>query len=225
MRYAIIIAVLCLLATGAVFGQGTPWTIYGEVRNSDMTIPPADCLHFWAYYIPDSDTIRYPENSGPGEGTNYSEGSGVWLVETSSLSPPPEDGEVIYIAFMNICNDETALITVTVDFDSAGWNAGMVTLTFMGIEETAFPERRSLQVFPNPFNATCNFKIQNSEFRIQNLEIYDISGKLVRSLPVTSTETNSIIWDGRDRTGKELPAGVYLVRVGNNNYVRALMIK
>lgn len=46
------------------------------------------------------------------------------------------------------------------------------------------------------------------------LEIYDLSGRFVRTLPITDhrSQITEVVWDGRDNNGVLLPAGVYFYR-------------
>lgn len=46
--------------------------------------------------------------------------------------------------------------------------------------------------------------------------VFDASGRLVRTLLSGSAlmpGANTVLWDGRDGPGREVPSGVYLVRV------------
>ncbi|MEN8209731.1 MAG: FlgD immunoglobulin-like domain containing protein [Candidatus Fermentibacteria bacterium] len=42
------------------------------------------------------------------------------------------------------------------------------------------------------------------------LLVYDLSGKIVRI--VSERNGNTFIWDGRDSSGHEAPAGTYIIR-------------
>lgn len=83
-----------------------------------------------------------------------------------------------------------------------------------------------LNASPNPF--TSEVRIQTTEDRKENsdvcfstsdlcLEIYDVSGRLVKklSLPTAySVLPTGVTWDGRDEKGKELQSGIYFLMVG-----------
>jgi hypothetical protein len=57
-----------------------------------------------------------------------------------------------------------------------------------------------------------------------NVGIYNVKGTLLRLLPVT---TNSIVWDGKDNTGKNVGKGCYVIRINtaNQNYVRNFILR
>lgn len=67
------------------------------------------------------------------------------------------------------------------------------------------------QNFPNPFNAGTVIRYQVFINNVISLRIYDLSGRLVRSL-VDGPETpgfKSIVWDGKNGSGKSVASGMY----------------
>ncbi|WP_457566089.1 LamG-like jellyroll fold domain-containing protein [Caldithrix abyssi] len=74
---------------------------------------------------------------------------------------------------------------------------------------------RLAQNYPNPFNPTTTISYQLPKTSDVDLTIYNILGEEVRVL-VNSKKTagsHSVTWDGRDRSGKILPSGVYFYRI------------
>jgi hypothetical protein len=80
---------------------------------------------------------------------------------------------------------------------------------------------------PNKMNSFCNpnpFKkrtvINLSNFNSENLsvKVYDVSGKLVRDLKniVNCNGTRSVVWNRKDNSGRQVPAGIYFLNVQNN---------
>ncbi|MEO0164978.1 MAG: T9SS type A sorting domain-containing protein, partial [candidate division WOR-3 bacterium] len=75
-----------------------------------------------------------------------------------------------------------------------------------------------LEVYPNPFKNHCviKFRIPNNS-AVRNpkseisLKIYDVSGRLVKSLNRLTNYQSSIIWSGDDDIGRKLPSGVYFI--------------
>ncbi|MGB3478040.1 MAG: T9SS type A sorting domain-containing protein [bacterium] len=69
--------------------------------------------------------------------------------------------------------------------------------------------------YPNPFtqNTVIEFSL-NKKSKV-NLDIYDQSGRLVKTLinGVIDADKDEVRWDGRDAQGKELPSGVYFLRM------------
>ncbi|MCD4709158.1 MAG: PQQ-binding-like beta-propeller repeat protein [Candidatus Sabulitectum sp.] len=73
-----------------------------------------------------------------------------------------------------------------------------------------------IQISPNPFSGSTEISVsiccaaQNTE-----LSIYDISGRLVRGIPLSvspSSGTATVLWDRRDGHGREVEAGFYFCR-------------
>ena len=67
---------------------------------------------------------------------------------------------------------------------------------------------------PNPSRSTFVLKFQLPHDGEVEVEIYDVSGRLVSALSQELTAGNHVIsWDGRDTDGRPLPAGVYYARI------------
>jgi len=82
-------------------------------------------------------------------------------------------------------------------------------------EPKASPPRApvlSLTCEPNPFciSTKMSLSTQVSNSKPQALRVYDVQGRLVRTLAVN--RESHTIWDGRDDMGQLLPSGTYLVR-------------
>jgi hypothetical protein len=74
----------------------------------------------------------------------------------------------------------------------------------------------SLSINPNPCmheaKITVNGAMEDGT-RIA-VEIFDISGRFVRELPVPRSQMlNPFFWDGKDKSGAPVPTGIYLVQV------------
>jgi len=100
----------------------------------------------------------------------------------------------------------------------------------VGVEESGLslePGKVGMVLAPNPFNGKLQIRytiqdggkmIQDTRYTIQdiNLKIFDVSGRVVKSFNLESCIMNhesAIFWDGKDDSGRKLPAGVYFVRL------------
>jgi len=77
--------------------------------------------------------------------------------------------------------------------------------------------------YPNPFNpqTTISYDLPLSDS--VTLVIYDIAGKLVKTLVHAETVgagRHEVVWDGRDETGRASPAGVYFYQLDAGDYSR-----
>ncbi len=72
-----------------------------------------------------------------------------------------------------------------------------------------------MTVAPNPFRTTTTFSIKHRAER-RELNIYDASGRLIRSfiLPTTYSLPPTVVWGGTDDNGCSVPMGVYFATLG-----------
>lgn len=86
---------------------------------------------------------------------------------------------------------------------------------------------------PNPFRGatTISLKIVNQTARKPphlSIDIYDVSGRPVKSFILkspASLESFDVVWNGKDNYGRELPAGVYILRLSGKNRMTSKLIK
>ncbi len=96
------------------------------------------------------------------------------------------------------------------------------TLHPTGIEETS----SSLKVYglsqsyPNPARRTVTICYQLPEATKVFLRIYDITGKLVTTIVDATQEPGyyNKVWNGRNCSGKEVPSGLYFLKLETSNY-------
>ena len=78
-----------------------------------------------------------------------------------------------------------------------------------------------LDISPNPSTGLTDIRYQITDNSNALLEIYDVSGTLVRSFDLESSIMNqesAISWQGEDNTGRKLPGGVYFVKFRAGDY-------
>jgi len=87
------------------------------------------------------------------------------------------------------------------------------------------------QNFPNPFNPSTTIKYTLPERSFVKLEIYDISGRFIKSLVNTyqSSGDYAINWNGKDQSEKNVSSGIYFYVLSNESKIlgmkRMAMIK
>jgi hypothetical protein len=88
------------------------------------------------------------------------------------------------------------------------------------------------QNYPNPFGAasgttSIGYSIPSSGTRVV-LRVYDVSGRLVRTLVEGQKESNRyvITWDGKNDRGAEVAAGIYLYKLqfGSKSITKKMVI-
>ncbi len=109
-----------------------------------------------------------------------------------------------------------------------GWYIDDVSVqpTYLGVEEDK-PRFVLFQNYPNPFRGETVIKLASGTGHSASgkpttndqcpmtISIYDLSGRLVRTLPITDYQLpiTKVVWDGSDDNGKPLPAGIYFYRL------------
>ncbi|MDP2336788.1 MAG: CARDB domain-containing protein [Bacteroidota bacterium] len=74
-------------------------------------------------------------------------------------------------------------------------------------------ESVSVKCYPNPFTNQITIEVTISDVRKLNIEIFDISGRLIRNLYHGSgIERNTLIWDGRNNQGVKMAPGNYYLK-------------
>jgi len=83
----------------------------------------------------------------------------------------------------------------------------------------------NLTNYPNPFNPTTEISFSVPQtFSFVTIEIYNSRGQKVKTLDCSnsfaatsgSCRTHSIVWNGTNETGKQVPSGVYLYKLISN---------
>ncbi|MBK7141035.1 MAG: T9SS type A sorting domain-containing protein [bacterium] len=77
-----------------------------------------------------------------------------------------------------------------------------------------------MQNYPNPFNPTTVIEFALPRASNVKIELYDITGRLVRTLTdgSMSAGTHKVSFDGRSSSGNQLASGVYFYRLQANDF-------
>jgi len=126
-----------------------------------------------------------------------------------------------------------AVVTVEIKPQTAASVADQNTITDeknSAVQSGPIDEFSLEQNYPNPFNGESTIEYVLPTETLVRLRIYNTFGQLVRSLVDETQQTGRyrIVWNGRDDVGKEVGAGVYLLRLeaGSQTLMRKMtMIK
>lgn len=146
----------------------------------------------------------------------------VWISGNKLFALSPENGEEL---FTYSFSDPA--------YTGFSWPIVYGNMLFVGVDKNLYAFQGSVfdttKVFlfnyPNPFHSftvICySLSPMNDERKMHNLKIYDISGRIVRTLPITQSPNNSItsvVWNGEDNNGKKVASGVYFcyLRTGDS---------
>jgi hypothetical protein len=177
--------------------------------------------------------------------TGYEENFEIILLDPAYYVTPTGDGEII-VQYLTAMQQDDNTIGIEDPNQSFGVEyfrdaiyhplAAPITNEFAiryttfspgqtGIDEYGLPEganaKISLHVNPNPFSKLTNvsFSIEQRAERIE-IDIYDAAGRLVRNLYDAMPHAPcamQISWDGTDQSNRQLPGGVYFVRIETDN--------
>jgi M6 family metalloprotease-like protein len=167
------------------------------------------------------------EPSGLAEGSlsAFNPGAGNLVVAMAAANSYGGDGEIALVTFNKLipeANSSSVHLT-SVLFNRGdpeaeiGSSAGITTVearTFLG------------PVVPNPFTRGTTIGYHLSSPATVSLEVYDVEGKLVRSLFRGPAESgrNAVLWDGRDTYGRPVAEGVYFCRMETDGFGSTIKI-
>jgi hypothetical protein len=84
------------------------------------------------------------------------------------------------------------------------------------------------QNYPNPFNPSTTIAYNLPGPSIVELRVYDVSGRLVRTLQngIAGEDRHEVVWDGRDDSGRAVASGVYFYRLvaGTHSETRKMLL-
>ncbi|MCP4546311.1 MAG: hypothetical protein GY835_07585 [bacterium] len=146
------------------------------------------------------------------------------------LAPPGED-EVIDINVDDVT--DYALLVWRASTDGIG-EACQFTIVVdeggVGVDEPSAPlVTRLFPAVPNPFNPRTTISFDLHEERRVNLRVYDMAGRLVRTMIGGDTlpmGRHDSVWNGKDDSGRQVASGVYLYRLeaGVYNETRRMLL-
>jgi len=145
-----------------------------------------------------------------------------------------ENGSPIY--GLAIAYDSGTYKTVGASFEFAGLRNGVMpstkahlALTIMDFflpipsgvdDDVVADETVRLAARPNPFNPNTTLQFVNPVDGRVHLDIYDVSGRLVRVLAdeVMPAGERAFAWNGLDESGRSVASGVYFARVTGEDF-------
>ena len=135
----------------------------------------------------------------------------VWI---DTLDPPRPDGW-----FTNAWRDSGSAYKSTHAF--AGLYSLALASTPVGVEEVeyayAMVNEPSLNVHPNPCRDYAEIRALLNGEGLTSLQIYDTSGRLVRSYEISGSGPVTVDWDGRDHASSPVPSGTYFIRLDSGS--------
>jgi hypothetical protein len=103
----------------------------------------------------------------------------------------------------------------------------------VGVEKTSderlVPTQLTLdQNYPNPFNPTTTIRYGLPETQNVRITIFSLLGQEIAELinAMQSPGSYRVVWNGKDKQGKDMPSGIYLIRLqaGSTQLVKKAML-
>lgn len=100
-----------------------------------------------------------------------------------------------------------------------------IEITGVGIANEQSPAEPKINIYPNPFSSsvTISYSQEQREEKAK-VQIFNVRGQLVRTLE-SSSRSGDLFWDGKDRQSKEVPTGVYILKVDGTTILKVVKMK
>jgi hypothetical protein len=137
----------------------------------------------------------------------------VAIAFINDLYSPPDDRN-LYVDWLRIQTAGAATAAAVSD-DAEGQAApSSAAKEFIPRDET-IPSQLALQAYPNPFNTATRIVLALPQRAEIELQVIDTAGRRVHGWPagVYAAGYHKLIWNGRNREGQGLSAGVYFLRL------------
>ena len=182
-----------------------------KIYNAGDETPPDSLLYQSGAWIADLNWRGSPSGPPVADTVDF----GTFKVPPTTISNNPNTGRFMRIEFRlaEVWSDEDPNNdTKTVYVNKPPW----------GVDETArLPKVFSLsQVLPNPIASSAVIKYDVPYTSRVSLRVYDISGKLVKTLVDGKVEAGyrEVFWNGTDNAGRRVARGVYFIRMNAPEY-------
>lgn len=154
--------------------------------------------------------------------------NGEWgqaVIPVSAIRGPAMDLRMMSYSFVILEERGTACEFA---LDDIYWDGGLISAA--GDDEAAAPARQRLHAaVPNPFNAATSISFDLPTGGTYDVAIFDVAGRKVRTFTgVGAAGLNTVHWDGRDDTGRNVSSGTFFCRLqaGTHSETRKLtMVK
>lgn len=152
----------------------------------------------------------------------------------------------IYFSFTNGTHTSYALSTVRsitftgdvmhlnkTDGTTDSWNVNAIgnynyTGFDSGVQEAGSKAISELSVYPNPTKGPINLQYQVQQAGEVKIEITDITGKLIKTLPQKQQAIGNytVTWNGADANGNFINSGIYFckITIGNTSISKKIII-
>jgi len=172
MNNTTLILILALLLSPALFAQGTPHIIFGQLQYTDGTPPETDCIEYTATLLRTDELIYYNATHTSAVECTLTT-TGLFAIQTAHLAPLP--GDTIRIEFQDICDECISIVDTMVIVNSNPFqDIGIVYLPVC-----AWIDESDVYTF-NYWSVDTSYSLTfiGEEYnQVTLIEIYDVFGR------------------------------------------------
>ncbi len=183
---------------------------YGSVTCNDMTPDGSKVVGYNAYDWTQSTGFIWTEETGMFDVEDYLNDNGIFVPTSFTIQ-----------TLTGVSDDGQTMVGIGRD-TMPPWNGKwfIIRSTSTGIADGPdTPDEAQVvsrvRAYPNPTRGTTTLSLNLPESTRVDLEIYDISGRLVRRLVDGTVEAGAheVRWDGKDVSGTNVASGIYFCRL------------
>ena len=140
-------------------------------------------------------------------------------------STEPENSSFLLLRTGSPCIDAGGMNLIETDTSDIGSHPYNQAALGVVPELNTKPNTYTLSpAYPNPFNPYTTINYALKEDVRATLKVYDLLGREVIVLVNEHQPAayHSVVWDGRDRSGRPLPSGVYIARLVAGDFVAGI---
>ncbi len=152
-----------------------------------------------------------------------SQSTPVGLIEGNRIATVPQ--AITNYEDMDVVGGHTYYYVVTALYDAGesepANEVSILVTSIVKANSNFIPKNfRLFQNTPNPFNPETTIKYQLPKSSEVSLKIYNLNGKLVKTLVNTKQASGhySVLWDGKDEYGNFVSSGVYLYSIRTKEF-------
>ena len=144
------------------------------------------------------------------------------------IIPPNSELDSFYVVFDLVPNrdgSDTLIGIEDLEFNNVVFSIEEILTSY--IDKSNLPSDYALRSpFPNPFNPITQIKFDVPEQNIINLSVFDLNGKLVKTLTNQEYEQGryKLDWNAQNNYGQVVPSGMYFIRFSSNSYTNTKKI-
>ena len=201
-----------------------PHTVYGKLVLSEDDNIDINKIKLRAWIVGRSDEFLTEAQPGTGCDGKY------WWVSVSNFASNWKISDSLIVEIINSENGlrGQTLVVLTDAGSDQGENIRLSAITSIaGINLKEMPKKFALlQNYPNPFNPDTRMSYGLPKAAHVTIQIYDISGRLVRTLVDRSMSAgyHQETWDGRNSHGQLVSSGLYFCKMKAADYQKTIKL-